>query len=124
MTASTLRGVVFDLDGVIVDSHPIHKQAWRAFLASVGKQVSESDLDFILEGRCRRYVLVPFLGPLSQSAMAAHGRRRDIFFPRACASLEAVSGRFEIIKEFESPRLPIAPAAASTRPRGQSTPQH
>jgi beta-phosphoglucomutase-like phosphatase (HAD superfamily) len=42
-------GIVFDLDGVIVDSHPLHKRAWRAFLASLGKEVSESDLDFILE---------------------------------------------------------------------------
>ena len=32
-------GVVFDLDGVLIDSHLVHKVAWRQFL--------------LLRGRCR-----------------------------------------------------------------------
>ena len=31
-----LQGVVFDMDGVIIDSHPAHRLAWRLFLESVG----------------------------------------------------------------------------------------
>src|SRR5690348_13193107 len=100
MTTSMLRGVVFDVDGVIVDSHSIHKQAWRAFLASVGKQVSESDRDFIVEGGRRREILVHFLGPLSHSQIVEHGTRKDVFFQQACACLEPVTGSLEIIKEI------------------------
>ena len=73
MRNHVIRGVVFDLDGVIVDSHPIHKQAWRAFLASLGREVAESDLDFILEGRGRREILVHFLGDLTDSDVREYG---------------------------------------------------
>src|ERR1022692_3180021 len=62
LTDSMFRGVIFDLDGVIVDSHPLHKRAWRSFLAYVGKEVTESELEFILEGRPRREILIYFFG--------------------------------------------------------------
>jgi beta-phosphoglucomutase-like phosphatase (HAD superfamily) len=95
-----LSGVVFDLDGVIVDSHPIHRRAWEAFLASVGKEVSEGDLDFILEGRSRRDILVHFLGELSESEIQEYGRQKDDLFRQACAFLEPVAGSVEFIKKL------------------------
>lgn len=70
------RGIVFDLYGVIVAIHPLHKRAWRAFLADLGKEVSETDLDFILEGRCRREILVHFLGELSEQGIEQYGKER------------------------------------------------
>ena len=60
-----LRGIVFDMDGVIIDSHPTHRKAWQEFLGTLGRTVSEDDLDFILEGRKRQDILRHFLGELS-----------------------------------------------------------
>ena len=34
-----IKGVIFDMDGVLIDSHPVHKQAWARFLSSLGKTV-------------------------------------------------------------------------------------
>jgi len=39
-----LKSVIFDLDGVIVDSHPAHLRAWKKFLLSVGKSATEANL--------------------------------------------------------------------------------
>jgi beta-phosphoglucomutase-like phosphatase (HAD superfamily) len=47
------RGAVFDFYGVIVDSHPVHKRAWRKFLKSVGRTAPEEELQFVLDGRKR-----------------------------------------------------------------------
>jgi beta-phosphoglucomutase-like phosphatase (HAD superfamily) len=52
--------MIFDLDGVIADTHPIHRQAWRQLLLEQGQQVSEEELDFVLEGRKRQEILRPF----------------------------------------------------------------
>ena len=112
-----LQGVVFDLDGVIVDSHPLHKQAWRAFLASMDKQVSEPDLDFILEGRRRRDILIHFLGKLSDSEIQEYGERKDVFFQQSCAGLEAVAGTVELIKKLDQAALQIALATSASRNR-------
>lgn len=116
-----LRGVVFDLDGVIVDSHPLHKQAWRAFLTSMDKQVSESDLDFILEGRRRKDILIHFLGNLSDSEIQEYGERKDDFFQQSCVDLEAVAGTVEMIKKLAQADLQIALATSASRNRARWT---
>jgi len=114
-------GVVFDLDGVVVDSHPLHKRAWRAFLASLGKQVSESDLDFIFEGRRRRDILIHFLGDLSDSAIQEYGNKKDEFFRQASAVLEPVSGSVEFIKSLEKAGLCIGLATSASQQRARWT---
>jgi beta-phosphoglucomutase-like phosphatase (HAD superfamily) len=48
---------VFDMDGVIVDSHPAHRLAWKTFLRSVGRETSDEELDFILDGGKRAEIL-------------------------------------------------------------------
>ncbi|HLV88253.1 MAG TPA: HAD family phosphatase [Candidatus Sulfotelmatobacter sp.] len=115
------RGVVFDLDGVIVDSHPLHKRAWRAFLASVGKDVDESDLDFILEGRRRRDILTHFLGELSDAEVEDYGNRKDKIFWEACADLEPVAGSPAFIRDLNMAGFPLAVATSASRQRTQWT---
>ena len=116
-----LRGVDFDLDGVIVDSHLIHHRAWRTFLASVGKEVPEADLDFILEGRSRRDILIHFLGELSESEIQEYGRQKDDLFREACALLEPVAGSVEFIKKLAQAGFRLAVATAASRQRAQRT---
>jgi HAD superfamily hydrolase (TIGR01509 family) len=121
MTYSMFDGVVFDLDGVIVDSHPVHKRAWRAFLSSVGKQVAESDLDFILEGRRRQDILIHFLGDLSDYAIQDYGNKKDEFFRQACAVLEPVAGSVEFIRKLREAGLRLAIATSASRQRAHWT---
>ncbi|HWO35469.1 MAG TPA: HAD family phosphatase [Candidatus Acidoferrum sp.] len=114
-------GVVFDLDGVIVDSHPLHKQAWRAFLGSVGKQVSESDLDFILEGRRRRDILIHFLGDISETEIQEYGNKKNEYFRQASSELEPVPGTIEFIRKVRETGLRIAVATSASRQRTRWT---
>lgn len=120
-TESTLSGVIFDLDGVIVDSHPLHKHAWRAFLADIGKEVSDSELDFILEGRSRREILIHFLGKLSESDIQKYGNKKDEFFRQASADLKPVKGSVEFIKQLKRANLCMAVATSASRKRAQWT---
>jgi beta-phosphoglucomutase len=115
------RGVVFDLDGVIVDSHPVHKPAWRTFLASLGKEVPEPDLDFIFEGRRPREVLIHFLGELSDSEVQEYGSKKDEFFRQACPMPEPASGSIEFISRLERTGLCIAVATSPSRHRARWT---
>ncbi len=40
---SRTRGVIFDLDGVLVDSEALHVEAWRALFARLGIEVSDEE---------------------------------------------------------------------------------
>lgn len=45
--AGGLAGVVFDLDGTLVDSEPLSDDAWRSVLAEHGYQVTEAELQAV-----------------------------------------------------------------------------
>jgi len=121
VTDSILKGVVFDLDGVIVDSHALHRQAWRAFLAYVGKEVSEADLNFIFEGRKRREIIIHFLGELSDFDIQLYGNKKDEFFRQESADLKPIGGSIEFITNVRQAGLSMAVATSASRQRAQWT---
>src|SRR5215467_4885400 len=67
-----LTSAIFDMDGVIVDSHPAHIRTWKAFLLSLGKSVTDAELDFVRQGRKRQDILRYFLGELTDDQVIAH----------------------------------------------------
>ena len=126
MTASQvpfheLRGVVFDLDGVIIDSHAAHRVAWRKFLQGLGLEVSESELNFILDGRKRRDILRHFLGNISEEELLHHGRCKDRIFHEMQADVPPVPGVFALIHELRRQGIAIALASSASKSRALST---
>lgn len=114
-----IEGVIFDMDGVLIDSHPVHRLAWRKFLATLGKNVSEKQLDFILEGRRRNEILRFFLGDISEDAIAEYGRRKEDFFQQNFQDVKLVPGisAFLEVLQHAGMKTGIATSASSYRTR-------
>ena len=71
--------LVFDLDGVIVDSMPMHAEAWRVYLKRHGASVT--DLDARMHGRRNDEIVEEFLGrALSPAAIFEHGSAKERLF--------------------------------------------
>ena len=87
-----LKSVVFDLDGVVVHSHPAHIRCWKTVLQRLGRTTTDEELDFVREGRRRDEILRHFLGELSESEMKACGEQKDFLFRQECASLQTITG--------------------------------
>jgi beta-phosphoglucomutase len=112
--------MVFDMDGVIVDSHPAHRQAWREFLRTFGKEISDSDLDFVMDGRKREDILVHFLGPLTASQMEEYGNLKNDLFWRAASEVVPIPGVFEFIEGVHCAGITMAVATSASASRTQS----
>lgn len=112
-----LQAAIFDMDGVIIDSHPIHKRAWRRFLESVGRHVTEQDLEFVLDGHKREDILRHFLGDLQGVDLHAYGLRKDALFAEFSEELQLVDGVDEFIGLLlaSGVRLGVATSASGTR---------
>ena len=117
----SLRAVVFDMDGVIIDSHPVHRRAWKEFLHSLGHPVSEHELGYILEGRKRREILCHFLGELPEDKLSEYGKCKDEFFQRAFAEVRLVPGVAELLECLLSHGVMVAVATSASRMRTHST---
>ena len=114
-----LRGVIFDMDGVLVDSHPVHRTAWRLVLTGAGKAVTEDELDFILDGRKKSEILRHFFGNLDESALAEYGRAKDTLFETNIEKVSTMSGVSDFLGELKHHGIPVAVATAASAPRAR-----
>ena len=112
-----LRAVIFDLDGVIVDSHPAHLRAWKRFFRSIGKDVPARELLFILEGQKREDILRHFLGNLSEEQVKQYGAKKEALFRDSVPELKMVRGLREFLDRLQRARLPLALASSASRGR-------
>jgi len=112
-----IRAAVFDFDGVIVDSHPVHKRAWRKLLESVGRTVSEEDLQFVMDGRKRDDILRHFLGDLNPDLIIKYGYRKEQFFRDEAGDVQTVVGLLGFLEELERAGVALGIASSGSRSR-------
>jgi len=121
MSTQQLRGVIFDMDGVIVDSHAVHRKSWRRFFQTIGRQVSDSELDFILDGRKRGDILRHFLGNYPDSDLEEFGRRKDCIFRQMRLDVAPIPGAVRMVHELHCSGTALALATSASRSRACST---
>lgn len=115
-----IEGIIFDMDGVLIDSHPVHRIAWSKFLATVGKSVTDEGLGFILAGRRREEILRHFFGDLPESKIAEYGRQKDLFFEENFHDVKLIPGVREFLDRLHRAGLSagVATSASSARTWG------
>jgi HAD superfamily hydrolase (TIGR01509 family) len=82
---------IFDLDGVVIDSMPVHTEAWRVYLDRLG--IDCGDIEARMHGRRNDDIVVEFIGAdLTPEEVFAHGAAkerlyRDLMRPSLIARL-------------------------------------
>jgi beta-phosphoglucomutase len=103
-----LTNVIFDMDGVIVDSHEAHIRTWKKLLLSLGKSVSDADLGFVRQGRKRQEILRFFLGELPDDRIQAHCHLKDLFFRNEMQGIKMIPGALELLEDLKRALVPVA----------------
>jgi beta-phosphoglucomutase len=112
-----LAGVIFDFDGVIVDSHPLHLEAWKDLFHSMGREVADEELAFVLEGAKREEILRYFLGELNGDQIKLYGEKKQSMFQERAGGLKLVHGFAAFLTEVKSAGVPAAIATSGSRQR-------
>ena len=121
MSTGQLRGVIFDMDGVLVDSHAVHRKAWRLFFHTLGRKLEDIELDFILDGRKREDILRHFLGNCSDPELEEFGRRKDSIFRQMRLAVTPIPGAVKMVRELHQSGLILALATSASSRRAHST---
>jgi beta-phosphoglucomutase len=110
-------GLIFDMDGVLFDSHPIHRKVWRELLLCMGKVVPDEELDFIMDGARREEILFHFLGALTPEQARICSEQKDARFKKEEDHLRTVPGLEAFLDLAEAAGIPKAVATCASGER-------
>jgi len=103
-------GLIFDLDGVIIDSMPFHQRAWQRYLEVTGIGSSDS-LDF-MHGQRNEEIVRGLLGPEADlQTVVAHGAAKEQMYRdmlRERLGEHLVAGIAEWLAHISGPPIALA----------------
>ena len=78
-TVGGIQAVIWDLDGVVIDSEEDHRKAWQRLARETGKEFS--DEQFAVTFGWRNDAIIPVVwGQVSQEEMQELADRKEIYY--------------------------------------------
>src|SRR5437764_739240 len=115
-TTSTIRAVIFDMDGVLTDSEPLINAAAIAMFAQRGLRVRPEDFfPFIGTGEDRYIGGVAELYNFPLDLPAAKHRTYEIYLELVPARLEAFPGARQLVNDCRQAGLRVSLASSADR---------
>jgi beta-phosphoglucomutase family hydrolase len=106
-----MPALLFDMDGVIIDSNPAHREAWAAFNRRYGLETTE-EMHLRMYGRRNDQIVRDYFGDaLSDEEVAARGRAKEALYREMVdARIEdmLVPGIREFLSRYRSVPMGIA----------------
>lgn len=111
-----IGGVVFDLDGLLVDSEPLQIAAWQTVLARYGTQLDDALLHDLFGLRLTdsaRLVTARLSLPLAPEDVLAE--REAVFLDMIAGQLRPMPGALQLVSELTAREVPLALATSGRR---------
>ena len=75
-----LRALIFDMDGVLIDSNSVHRRAWEEYNRRHGVETTEA-MQQRMYGKRNDQIIRDFLGEhLTDSEVFAHGAAKEALY--------------------------------------------
>lgn len=104
------RGVIFDMDGVLVDSYDAHWQSWHVMADEIGKGLTEEQFVRTF-GRTSREIIAEHwgAGSLTDNEIAAFDQRKEALYREIVAhDFPAMDGARELLVELHAAGFGLA----------------
>jgi HAD superfamily hydrolase (TIGR01509 family) len=111
---SRLKAIVFDMDGLMVDSEPLSQQAWDEYLRPYGHQLSEEIVQRIIGLRADVSTpVIKELFSLPESVPTIIGKRAAIYSQIRAGGVPTMPGLHALHAEIARRSIPWAVATSS-----------
>lgn len=114
-----LAAVLFDFDGVVIDSHDAHGRSWYALAGELGQELSHET--FVSTFGQRNESILPFLGWAKEGdherIRVLGDRKEDLYREILRAEgIEPLPGVVALLKELKEKGIPCAIGTSTPRP--------
>lgn len=103
-----LTAILFDLDGTIVNTDPIHYQAWREMLLDYSIKIDETFYKSRISGRLNPEIIKDILPHLSRAEGEKFADDKEALFRERASHLKPLEGFSEVIKWIEKHQIKLA----------------
>lgn len=108
--------VIFDMDGVIIDSNPYHKISLRQFCEKYGFHLSDEELIKKIYGRTNKEWIANLFGNLSKEELSRYGEEKESLFREIFKNdIRALDGLPEFLENLKQNNVPIAIGTSAPR---------
>ena len=111
-----LKAIIFDMDGLMVDTEPLSRQAWDSVLNTFGYTLSDEVYLQMIGRRSRESVQIAWNAyPLPISAEELLARKTAVFETHLLQNTPIMPGLMELHAEIAKRQIPWAVATSSPR---------
>ncbi len=115
-----MKAILFDLDGTLANTDPIHFQVWQALLAPYGMTVDQKFYDRFISGRLNPDIVRDLLPQLSVKAGVAFSADKEAQFRQMAASqLQRMPGLSDFLHAIEQWEYARALVTNAPRPNAE-----
>jgi HAD superfamily hydrolase (TIGR01509 family) len=108
--------VIFDMDGVIVDSNPFHKIALKEFCQKYGFSLTEEQLRAKIYGRTNKDWLTNLFGELPDEQIQQYAYEKEYLFQQLYQhDIQPVHGLREFLDHLQIQQIPYAIGTSAPR---------
>jgi beta-phosphoglucomutase len=109
------EALLFDLDGTLIDSMPLHQRTWARWFAERGQPLDEDPAFFAsTAGRTNAEILADLFPQHSQAEHEAMAEAREALYrDEARLHLQAIAGGIELLRQARAQGLKLAVCTAA-----------
>lgn len=110
-----LKGVIFDLDGVIVDTVGLHFSAWKKMFTDYGKEFTFEDYKEKVDGIPRMSGARAILTDISDEELDAAASKKQEYFLALLAKegIKVHQSTLDLIKQLKQEKIKVAAISSS-----------
>ncbi|MBX2962544.1 MAG: HAD family phosphatase [Cyclobacteriaceae bacterium] len=108
--------IIFDMDGVIVDTNPFHKETINQFCKKYGFELTDEELRTKIYGRTNREWIPNLFGKLTDEQLEAYAFEKEQMFRDVYAQhIKPVEGLIDFLDLLEQHAIPCSIATSAPR---------
>ncbi len=104
-----IEGIIFDMDGVIVDNHRFHFRAWMEFASKYKFELNDEIYRNDFNGKTNADLFRMIFGKITEEEILAYSLEKEVNYQKLYASeIKPHTGLVEFLKDLKSKNYRIA----------------